>query len=291
MDMQMPVMDGVTAARLIRETHTAEQLPIIAMTANAMKVDRERCMDAGMNGFVTKPIDPEELWKALLALVRVRAGMKAQKPATEPEPGPASGDADRLLQALRNIRELDVGLGLARTTNNPAFYASMLRKFVAAQEDATARVQQALDFGDLATAERIAHTLKGVAGNLGATDLQASAAQLETALRTGAQAADLAQALDHTAAALQGLILQLKAAPGLVPVSGPDRATALTVEDRAIAQQVVEQIRQMLQEDDAAALDLWESHVRVLRSLYPDAAKIEAAIAGFDFEEALHLLV
>ena len=74
MDMQMPVMDGVTATRLIREAFNAESLPIVAMNANAMKADKERCLAAGMNGFVSKPIDPEELWRALLAWIKPHAG-------------------------------------------------------------------------------------------------------------------------------------------------------------------------------------------------------------------------
>jgi two-component system sensor histidine kinase/response regulator len=195
-----------------------------------------------------------------------------------------------LMPALLSIQELDVNLGLARTTNNPAFYASMLRKFVAAQEGATARVQQALDGGDVATAERIAHTLKGLAGNLGASGLQDSAALLEAAVRTGAPLPDLTGALDHTAAALQRLMTQLKAAPGLVPQPGSVQAE-LSDGEREGALLVIEQIRQLLQDDDAAALELWERHAAVLRTLYPQAAQIEAAIAGFAFEEALQLLV
>ena len=75
MDMQMPVMDGVTASRLIRETFIAQTLPIVAMTANAMQADKDRCLAAGMNGFVSKPVDPEELWLALLAWIKPRVGL------------------------------------------------------------------------------------------------------------------------------------------------------------------------------------------------------------------------
>ena len=80
MDMQMPVMDGVVATRHIRQSHTPADLPIVAMTANAMKVDRDRCLSAGMNAFVTKPIDQDELWKALLDWVRPRPGIGAVNP-------------------------------------------------------------------------------------------------------------------------------------------------------------------------------------------------------------------
>ena len=164
MDMQMPVMDGVSAARLIRVTHPAEQLPIVAMTANAMKVDRDRCMEAGMNGFVTKPINPDELWRTLLANVKPREGLGRLQPKAVPAEdaqAAATRDSDPLLQALRASRVVDVDLGLLRTTNNPTFYIAMLRKFAAGQQDATLRATQALAGGDAAAAERIAHTLKG----------------------------------------------------------------------------------------------------------------------------------
>ena len=290
MDMQMPVMDGVTASRLIRETISAEHLPIVAMTANAMAADRERCMQAGMNGFVTKPIDPEDLWKVLLTWVKVRDGMSARKPAAVPPRNAVDGDSDSLIQALRAIPELDVDLGLVRTNNNPAFYASLLRKFVTGQENAMASMQLALDGADLATAERIAHTLRGVAGNLGASELQTSAEQLESVLRTGAQVSERNQAMGHTAAALQRLIVQIKATTSLPPATEPEHAADVTDLDRENARSLVAQIKLLLQDDDASALELWESHASVLHALFPEAKKIEAAISDFNFDEALRLL-
>ncbi|HOE41037.1 MAG TPA: Hpt domain-containing protein, partial [Rhodoferax sp.] len=92
---------------------------------------------------------------------------------------PGSVDAGNLMQELRTIQELNVDLGLTRASNKPDFYASMLRKFVVAQEDATLRLRLALDRSDMVTVERIAHTLKGVAGNLGATVLPVMAEHLE----------------------------------------------------------------------------------------------------------------
>jgi two-component system sensor histidine kinase/response regulator len=290
MDMQMPVMDGVTASRLIRETFSAAQLPIVAMTANAMKVDRERCLAAGMNGFVTKPIDPEALWKALLSLVKVRAGLGASVQVSLPIPAPASDAAQEVVQALRAISQLDVDLGLQRTTNNPEFYASLLRKFVAAQEDATERVQQALHAGDFATAERIAHTLRGVAGNLGASDVQDSAGLLEAALRVGAQRPEVTLALQHTSAALQCLMAQIKTTPGMADSAAPTLDHPVTEQDREQVRLLVAQLKQLLQDDDPNALDLWESHAPLLRALHPEAKGIEAAIGGFDFDAAMKLL-
>jgi signal transduction histidine kinase/HPt (histidine-containing phosphotransfer) domain-containing protein/DNA-binding NarL/FixJ family response regulator len=290
MDMQMPVMDGVTAARLIRETRSAESLPIVAMTANAMQADRDRCMDAGMNDFVTKPIIPEKLWQALLSWVRVRDGMappskRQTLPAETTQPGSA-----HVLQALRGIAGLDVDLGLLRTSNNLGFYASILRKFVASQQDATTRIQQALQDQDTDTAERLAHTLKSVAGNLGATALQNAADTLELALRKRLQAEAIQSAVNTAEQLLAELVRDVKAAPALTEVTVTARMQDLTEDEKNAARKVARQIKHCLQQDDASASELWDTHAVVLRALYPDSTAIESAISNFEFETALALM-
>jgi CheY-like chemotaxis protein len=304
MDMQMPVMDGCTAARLIRETLSAEQLPIVAMTANAMREDRDRCLAAGMNAVVTKPINPEDLWKALLRWVKVREGMGVPPVTSMPLSTVATASSkslnksvttttpttDVLINGLRTIAGLDVDQGLARTAHNPGFYAAMLRKFVQSQEDAMLEIERALDAQDFETAERVAHTLKGVAGNLGATRLPQCADQLEMALRTGAPEPQLSHAVEQTQLALEALIQALRAVPGLLQVSIAVDVSTLTDADRQIAGDALMAIKLMLASDDSEAAALWETHAPILRAIVPNAAQIEAAIAGFDFDDALQLL-
>jgi HPt (histidine-containing phosphotransfer) domain-containing protein len=195
-----------------------------------------------------------------------------------------------LLQALRRIPDLDVGQGLLRTNNNPAFYVSLLRKLVASQADAMARVRQALQAQDYASAERHAHTLKGVAGNLGASPLQQSAGRLESALRQPAPHAALATAMEHTDALLGQLLAALRAAPGLLEDADDGSAPQLSDAEKTSALRVARQIQQLLLQDDAQAAELWHTHARVLRALYPDADKIGVAIQAFDFEVALALM-
>jgi signal transduction histidine kinase/DNA-binding response OmpR family regulator/HPt (histidine-containing phosphotransfer) domain-containing protein len=306
MDMQMPVMDGVTASRLLRETYSAAELPIVAMTANAMKADRDRCLDAGMNGFVTKPIKPDELWRALLRWVRLRpdagvptappqgaaqAAVQAAIQATEigtPVVTPVSWTVDEAIHALRQVPDLDGASGLQNSNHNPTFYASLLRKFVARHAEASREIEQCLAAGDRPGAERIAHTLKGVAGTLGATTLQASASALESGLRGSASAQQNAPLLVAMGEHLERLVEALLAVPALFPAKPGDRVADQTVAPHDTP--LITQLRALLGEDDARAMELWESHATTLRARFANATQIEAAITGYDFENALTLL-
>jgi predicted ATPase/signal transduction histidine kinase/CheY-like chemotaxis protein len=287
MDMQMPVMDGVRATTLLRQTFTAQQLPIVAMTANAMQADRVRCLQAGMNDLVTKPVDPQALWQALLTWIPARPGQ-----AAVPEAGtePLAQEPAAPMAALRMIEGLDVNLGLLRTQNKPAFYASMLRKFVLAQEDAVQRIHQQLAAGDRVTAERTAHTLKSLSGTLGALPLQGSAGALETALSRPTSAAELTPLLADTQQQLARLMQALHQVPDLVPTPTVLRSAPLSDAEHASAQALTQRIQAFLEQDDATAVELWEHNATLLRLLHPHWQAIEAALHAFALDAALALL-
>jgi two-component system sensor histidine kinase/response regulator len=304
MDMQMPVMDGLSATRAIRQTHAAQTLPIVAMTANAMQADRDLCTAAGMNDVVTKPIHQPQLWKALRTWVKVRPGLGVvAAPAAQAAPAPAlaappaSVPADTataaLVQALRRVDGLDVDLGMRRTSGNPTFYVSMLRRFVATQADAMQGAQAALDAGDPGTAERMAHTLSSVAANIGAMPLNALAGQAEQLLRlpqpTPGDA--VASALSQAGATLAALVRALQSSPGFTMADGP-AAPAVQSDDadgaRVIA--LVAQLKTLLEQGDSAAIDLWHEHRGLLQRHYPAARQIEQALNDFDFNVASLLL-
>jgi signal transduction histidine kinase/predicted ATPase/DNA-binding response OmpR family regulator/HPt (histidine-containing phosphotransfer) domain-containing protein len=294
MDMQMPVMDGLTATRLIRQCFTAQELPIVAMTANAMDADRDRCLQAGMNGFVTKPVNADELWQTLLQWIKRRAGLGGPlrtPQASETDSATVAQEADCvLLDALRAIPDLNVGMGLIRTTNKPDFYISLLRKFVSSQAGAVQRMRQSLALGDPSTAERLAHTLKGLAGNLGAMRLFDSAQALEKVLCSNAEALAREPALAGTDALLRRLAQALHATPGFAPAQWVAPFASLSAQDRQMAQQAVEKIKTCLVNNDANALELWETHTGILRPLFGQWAPIEAAISAYEFETAIKLL-
>jgi two-component system, sensor histidine kinase and response regulator len=204
MDMQMPVMDGVTATREMRKLEPLANLPIVAMTANAMEQDRRRCMDAGMNDFLVKPIDPYDMQSILLRWVRPRRAAEgsAELPARPFSTPAASGQGE----LPEGIRGLDTPLGLSRMLGKKSLYLVMLRRYLAGQRPVAIEMRQALAAGDRPTAERIAHTTKAVSGNIGATLVQDRAATLETAIRQNRSTCEIEQLLDELEAPLGELL-------------------------------------------------------------------------------------
>jgi len=286
MDMQMPVMDGVTATRLLRETRSTQELPIVAMTANAMKVDKERCLEAGMNGFVTKPIQPEELWKALLDWVKPRSGLGGMRVLPIAANIAISLDEKEVVSSLRMVNGLDVDQGLARTGNKPDFYLTMLRKFIQSQQHACVQIGECLADARVDDAERMAHTLRGVAGNLGAVRLQDKAAALESAIESGKPAQQINDMLQSCTSELDSLIEALLRLTQTA-TTGEVEVHEFTDADQATVQDVLERLMEMLRVDDAAAVELWQSRAALLRQGVPNAAAIGEAIESFDFEKPL----
>jgi PAS domain S-box-containing protein len=276
MDMQMPVMDGVTATREIRKEARFDELPVVAMTANAMQGDRDRCMAAGMNDHVAKPIEPEDLWKALLKWIKPRAST-----ATAPEQAPATAD----ISLPSGIAGLDSASGLRRVLGKKPLYLSMLRKFVSGQKSAVADIRAALAKNDPGAAERLAHTLKGVAGNIGATDLQQRAQELEAVIRAGQPREALEAQLDALTTPLDALITQLEQR---LPQE-PGR-TQVAVEPVQLAA-VCTRLAALLADDDAQASGVLDIHADLLASAFPGHYPlIEESIRSFDFAAALAAL-
>jgi signal transduction histidine kinase/CheY-like chemotaxis protein len=291
MDMQMPVMDGITAARQIRQTYPPQVLPIVAMTANAMQADRERCLAAGMNGFISKPIPPEDLWRALSTWIKVREGLGQAAPVLPASPAHETQTQKQMeqLAALRAIGTLDVQRGLSLSNQNPALYLSILGKFVKSQEHAVERIQDALLNSDGATAERLVHTLKGLAASVGAESLRTRASDLEHALHAHANAQHIENLIRPAQTQLNAVVTALRDVLGVAAQPARDNVT-LSPAQHAELQQVIQNLRQLLEQDDSEALTLWETHAAGLHAMLQEANLLEDAIGCFDFEEALRLL-
>jgi PAS domain S-box-containing protein len=207
MDIQMPVMDGYTATTRIRAQGRYANLPVLAMTANATVEDQEQSFACGMNAHLNKPIDPAILYSALLTWIKHGERALPDKPEDD---GPRSKDES----ALPLIPGMDTQLGADGIGGSIPAYRKLLKKFIDNQAGAIAEIRTARKRGDEGSAVRAAHTLKGVGGSIGATELQRLGAMLEQALKDNPQA-DIESMLGDTAIELERLIGAITSALGL----------------------------------------------------------------------------
>jgi CheY-like chemotaxis protein/HPt (histidine-containing phosphotransfer) domain-containing protein len=288
MDMQMPVMDGLSATRIIRQRPEFKSMPIVAMTANAMQADREACKEAGMDDFVTKPIEPRELFQALLKWIKPREGAvnEAAVP-TLPAAGTSSPEHGQATLPV-GIQGLDTELGLRRVLGKVPFYVGMLHKYVAGQSGTVAALREAVASADRETATRLAHTTKGVSGNIGAGAVQRLAEELEEALKRGAPPGELEAMVDalqaELAPLLQAISDQLRQPQG-GQNAGPGAGQGAI--DDAQLSEVTQRLRSLLQDMDSDAADWATAHAALLAAAYPAHFQaIERALEGFDFDVA-----
>ncbi|MBV8552516.1 MAG: response regulator [Acidobacteriaceae bacterium] len=278
MDLQMPVMDGVTATKLLRRDPRLQSLPIVAMTAHALVEERQRCLDAGMNDHVTKPIDPDALFATLARWAKPRLD---KVPTPKPAPPVAVDDV-----ILPKVAGIDFADGLKRVAGNKRLYRDLLVQFAAKQADAHAQISAALDSGDRKLAERIAHTVKGVAGNIGMAQVQGAAAKLEAAIRE--ESSQLPSLLEEFASILGWQVDAIRQASGGSATSRPDEkpTSAFNVE---VASAAVARLRALVAASDGDAEDGFLNLQKALAGTIekPLLDALSAAINEFDFDTAL----
>jgi signal transduction histidine kinase/DNA-binding response OmpR family regulator len=278
MDMQMPVMDGIAATRAIRAIPQSRSLPIVAMTANAMASDREKCVAAGMNDHLAKPIDPDELFGALLRWIRPRASAAETADIREDRPVSQAASEDRPLE----IAGIDTKTALKRTGGIRRRYEALLERFADSEARVVSDIRRALATNDTPTAQRLAHSLKGAAGNLGADSLCELAAKVEAALGRN-QGVDAA--LEALSGSVDAVVSAIRAAlPGEPVPSSSDTS----IDSTAIAESLA-RLKKLLESDDGEAADfLLDARPVLLKFLTrEEVATLQGQVGNFDYAQAL----
>ncbi|MGE4580382.1 MAG: response regulator [Desulfuromonadales bacterium] len=278
MDIQMPVMDGFEATRRLRLLPEGSHVPIVAMTAHAMASDRESCLQAGMDDYLSKPIDPEQMKAVLLKWIQPAA------PPLDTGAEPVSVAAVRLPESLTGI---DLAKGLRYSNNKPDFYLELLRNFARARRQADEEIRQALDKGEHEVARRYAHSLKSICGIIGAEGLAQAAGRLETALKDSQK--DPAGALDEFSGQLSVLIQALDSCPELTPGRVTDDGESA---DAGLCLLAAREIDMLLDSDLPGAM----RHIDALEkwlaggSLRQELTELKDCLDVFDIDQAHDIL-
>jgi len=276
MDIQMPIMDGYTATAEIRKLPEKAHLPIIAMTANAMSGDKERCIAAGMNDHLPKPIDPENVFKTLRKYVESTPQMLSEVTHNLPQTD----------VAMPELPGFDIDRAIARMGGSINSYYKTLTRVVATESDAMQRLTQYLQDADNESAIRVAHTIRGVAGNIGANALSKQAELLELSL------AD--EALDNHSEQVNTLIKNTQ--------KSADEAFALinnalakmqtehtqTAFDPEKLTSLCEQLEQQIEDFDSESSDTAEQLLEMLADtdFEVNANKLSTLLSEYDFDAA-----
>jgi PAS domain S-box-containing protein len=278
MDLQMPEMDGFTATKLIRVQPQLQGLPIIAMTAHALVEERQRCLEAGMNDHVSKPIDPDALFATLMRWAKSR---QARAAGAEERPAKRAND-----ETLPEIEGVDVAGGLRRVAGNKRLYRDLLVQFAAKQSETNSQILTAIDSGDNKLAERIAHTIKGVAGNIGLGQVFTAAEKLERAIRdenaiVPALREEFTRVLDRQVQAIQHAMRDVT--PDQQPEEKKDAAF-----DPQAASTAIARLRALLESGDGDAIEAFLAVENILTGVVEKSRldALSAAINEFDFEGA-----
>ena len=321
MDVQMPVMDGYTATKEIRKWEGGlrraqpsrmrnkigkdtdlkseirdpkskiEGLPIIAMTAHAMAGDEDKSLQAGMNGHVTKPIDPDQLFATLQKWIKpvTERAVVQEPPVLEvpPEPDQAMPDEAELPESLRGF---DLADGLKRLQGNKKLYRKLLLSFATNYNEVANEIGEALDAKDFERSHSLVHNLKGLAGNLAATELQAAAVNIEKLIKGVEKKTPLTKELKLKFSELENALNQALESVQSLGAAAEDITSKLSAEELAdipteLSQDIAKRIRDAAEMGDVMTLNSIAAEIKThSESCVPLSKQIVQMAEDFDLD-------
>lgn len=293
MDLEMPGMDGHQATRLIRAQERFHHVPVIAMTAHAMADVRQRCMDEGMQDFLPKPVQPNALFTMLARWLEHKA-VTHHTLAVQEERAVYEVSGEKTFD-FANLRHIDANQGLSQMMGKRDLYLKVLTNFSSGQAQTAHQIKQAIELEELDKSLMLVHTLKGLAGSIGAKQVQADAVQLELSLHLYKQDKEnwhevhlYAERLHQS---LNQVLLELQRFLPLHQTSTPPSARLEDVKQETIAERLAE-LKELLSSYSGECTQFYEEH----RHLFMHAlsattlGRIDQHIAQYEFDEVIVLL-